>query len=263
MNISDDILNRLLDEISGMAIDAGKIILDIYKSDFSNTIVKKTDNSPLTIADKNANDYIVEELGKMDTVFPILAEESTQIDYDNRKNFEYFWLVDPLDGTKEFINKNGEFTVNIALIHKNTPVLGVVYIPVQDKLYFAAKNYGAYLKCDNKTIKLNKRYIDFKAKNLKILVSRSHFDNKTKKYIKKFDNPVVQHRGSALKFLLVAEGKADLYLRFTPTMEWDTAASHIILNETGIELVNINTGDILKYNKYSLVNPGFITKTFK
>lgn len=232
--------------------------MDIYQSDFSDTIKSKKDKSPVTIADKKANDFIVAQLHNISPDIPVIAEESLQIDYKDRMNFKYFWLVDPLDGTKEFINKNGDFTVNIALIEKDSPVLGVVFVPVGNKLYWAYRGGKSFMKISSKIekISVSKHEND----KTRILLSRSHLDKKTIEYLRNFDNPTVNYRGSALKFLLIAEGLADLYFRFTPTMEWDTAASHIILKEAGGNIFDIDSGLELKYNKTSLVNPGFIAK---
>ena len=258
MSIKSDDFDKLSKSVKDISVQAGKIILDVYSLDFTDSIENKKDNSPVTIADKKANDYIVDKLKSLTPDIPIIAEESDQIDFEKRKDFDFYWLVDPLDGTKEFINRNGDFTVNIALIHKNKPVMGIVYVPLEKKLYWGIEGKGAYLEYKDKISKLKAKKIDLNQKGLKILVSRSHLDSKTKEYINKFEEPVIEQRGSALKFLLIAEGKADIYFRFSPTMEWDTAASHIILKEAGSNILNIETKEELKYNKKSLINPGFI-----
>ena len=253
-------LEYLLKSILEISIKAGEIILDIYKSDFSNSIRHKSDNSPVTIADKKANEFIVGELARISPEIPVIAEESKQIDFSRRKNFDYFWLVDPLDGTKEFIKKNGDFTVNIALIKEKEPIMGAVYVPVEQKLYWALKGHNAFVKTGQNIEIIHTSMLS--KENIRILLSRSHLDEKTLIHLKKFDNPIIDYRGSALKFLLIAEGKADLYFRYTPTMEWDTAASHIILKEAGGNIFDINTNKELVYNKESLINPGFIAKPY-
>ena len=258
MSIKSDDFDKLLKSVKDISVHAGKIILEVYGSDFSGSIENKKDNSPVTVADKKANRYIVDRLESLTPGIPVIAEESDQIDFEKRKKFDFFWLVDPLDGTKEFIKRNGDFTVNIALMQKDRPVMGIVYVPLEKKLYWAIEHKGAYLEYGDKIRKLKVKKINLNKKGLKILVSRSHLDNKTKDYINKFNEPIIEQRGSALKFLLIVEGKADIYFRFSPTMEWDTAASHIILKEAGNSLLNIETKKELNYNKKSLINPGFI-----
>lgn len=251
-------LKELLLSVKNISKQAGNIILDVYNTDFSDSIENKKDSSPVTIADKKANDYIVEKLKELTPDIPIISEESDQIDFEKRKEFNFFWLVDPLDGTKEFISRNGDFTVNIALMQSDRPIMGIVYVPNEKKLYWAIEGQGAFMEYKDNTVELKVKKVNLNKKNLKVLVSRSHFDNKTKEYLQRFDNPVIEHRGSALKFLLIAEGKGDIYFRFSPTMEWDTAASHIIIKEAGGNILNIETGKELRYNKESLINPGFI-----
>jgi len=258
MNIKDDTFEKLLISVKNISESAGDIIMNVYATDFSKSIENKKDDSPVTIADKEANKYIVDRLKELTPGIPVIAEESVKVGFDKRKDFKFFWLVDPLDGTKEFISRNGDFTVNIALMQKNKPVMGVVYVPVEKKTYWAIKDKGGFLEYKNRLQKLKTKKVKLDKKNLIILVSRSHLDNKTKEYIKKFKEPVVKQRGSALKFLLIAEGKADIYFRFSPTMEWDTAASHIILKEAGGNIVDIEEKKELLYNKKSMINPGFI-----
>ncbi len=250
-------MDSILKETKQIAIDAGRIILDIYNSQFQNTIEKKSDDSPVTIADKKANAYIVEQLSALTPQLPIIAEESEEIPYELRKAFEEYWIVDPLDGTKEFIDGNGQFTVNIALMKNNVPVLGVVYVPTKDSLYWAAEGHGAYVssKGETKQIFCNK---EFDKKNIKVLLSGSHSHPKEKEYLKKFDNPVIERIGSSIKFMKIAEGYADVYFRFTMTKEWDIAASHIILKEAGGIIKNIDDNTEMKYGKPTLINPGLV-----
>ncbi|MEE9259605.1 MAG: 3'(2'),5'-bisphosphate nucleotidase CysQ, partial [Candidatus Scalindua sediminis] len=206
---------------------------------------------------------------------PILSEEGRDIPFDQRKGWEYFWLVDPLDGTKEFIKRNGEFTVNIALIHKNNPVLGVIYVPVKDTYYFAATSIGAYKLTNTKIVtgKLSMKELldksqrlpistNDKKASLTIIGSRSHA---TKEFLEFIEHIKEKHgevelisAGSSLKFCLVAEGIADVYPRFGPTMEWDTAAGQAIVEQIEGRVVDIQTKEPLRYNKRNLLNPFFI-----
>jgi 3'(2'), 5'-bisphosphate nucleotidase len=247
-------------DIVEIAKKAGLAVLKIYNQDFD--VEYKKDNSPLTVADKNANDTIVNSLNKLPINsllkknIPILSEEGRSVPYDERKDWEYFWMIDPLDGTKEFVNKNGEFTINIALIHKDSPVIGVVYSPVLNTCYWSKKGEGAFK--DGKQLPLK---IENKEDVYKIVASRSHMSTKTKDFIDSIatdKEKVVISIGSSLKICLVAEGEANIYPRLGPTMEWDTAAAHAIVNESG-GLFNryIDNGAHL-YNKKNLLNDWFV-----
>ena len=252
------------------AIEAGKEILKVYESDFDHEI--KDDKSPLTLADKNANEIINSYLLK--TGIPIISEENKQTDYDVRKAWNTCWIVDPLDGTKEFIKRNGEFTVNIAMIDNGKPVLGVIYVPVQQTLYFGIVNeqhsYKYCLSEVNETIDdiINKALpinaVNNESDSIRVVGSRSHMNKETQDFIDDLianDKKVeVLSSGSSLKFCLVAEGNADVYPRFAPTMEWDTAAAHAICNAAGVSVKNIETREELVYNKENLLNPWFICK---
>ncbi len=238
------------------ARDAGIKILEVYNSDDFGVEIKK-DDSPLTIADKKANDAIVEKLKQTD--FPILSEEGAKIPYSERKDWEYFWMVDPLDGTKEFVKQNGEFTVNIALIHKNTPILGVVYAPVLDKLYFGGKEIGSFMD-ENMDPQHKLELIKNETGNIRIVASRSHLNEETRNYIEQFENAETVSMGSSLKFMLIADSEADIYPRFAPTMEWDTAAAHAILKGLDLEVINMEDDKPLRYNKENLLNPNFLVK---
>jgi 3'(2'), 5'-bisphosphate nucleotidase len=231
-------------------------ILDIYHSgDFQ--AEAKGDNSPLTLADRRAHLKIAALLEQ--TGLPILSEEGKAIPYEIRKNWEYFWMVDPLDGTKEFIKRNGEFTVNIALIHQGMAVLGVVAIPVSGEVFYAAVGLGAFKK-EGENIKSlgNRAHANLTKSGLRVVASRSHMDEETVAFIGKLQSPELVSKGSSLKFLLLAEGKADVYPRFAPTMEWDTAAAHAIVNEVGCKVYQYGSDDELAYNKKDLLNPSFI-----
>lgn len=249
-----------LQSLLNLAIDASlkacAEIIDVYNSgDFQ--AEAKGDNSPLTQADKRAHHVINQML--VSTGFPVLSEEGRSIPFDERKSWPYFWMVDPLDGTKEFIKRNGEFTVNIALIHEQKPVLGVVAVPVNGDVYYAVKGKGAYLRRDGKDAKLSKRdAIDLKAAGLRVVGSRSHMSKETEEFIGKLSDATLVAAGSSLKFLILAEGKADIYPRFGPTMEWDTAAAHIIVQETGMDVRQWGSEESLVYNKENLLNPNFI-----
>lgn len=235
------------------SIEAGKAILNIYNSaDFG--VEMKGDNSPLTKVDQAAHYVIVSYLEK--TGLPILSEEGRDIPYEERKNWEYFWMVDPLDGTKEFIKKNGEFTVNIALIHQGVPVLGVVYAPVLGWLYWGNEEEGAWkLESNSKALKLEKPA----ASDVKTIVaSRSHLSHETQDFIDQYPGVEVISMGSSLKFMLVAEGKAQVYPRFAPTMEWDTAAAHGVILAKGGEVLRWPEKTPIVYNKENLLNPWFI-----
>ena len=239
---------------------AGEDILKIYQQDFE--VFDKEDASPLTLADKNANDLIINNLQKKYPNIPYISEEVKQTSFENRKDWEYFWMIDPLDGTKEFIKKNGEFTVNIALIHHNKPVLGVVYIPVQNTLYYAIKNKGTY-KIDElgNSIQLTNKQTN-NLTDLIVVASRSHLSKEVEDYVEALKNKGKNihflSAGSSLKFCLIAEGKANIYPRFAPTMEWDTAAAHILCTELGYDVIDYDTKNELIYNKKSLLNPWFI-----
>ncbi|MEM9680607.1 MAG: 3'(2'),5'-bisphosphate nucleotidase CysQ, partial [Bacteroidota bacterium] len=192
------------------------------------------------------------------TEIPILSEEGRDIPFEERARWEYFWMVDPLDGTKEFIKKNDEFTVNISLIHKERSVLGVVYPPVLGDLYWAVKGGGAFRQFDGQLSKLNTSKKKLNEENLRVVASRSHLSEETEAYISKLRGSSIVSKGSSLKFLLIASGEADVYPRFGPTMEWDTAASQIIVEEAGGTVTLVDEVTPLSYNKKDLLNPYFI-----
>ena len=244
-------LQNLLIKAKKAALNAGDEIIRIYESgDFS--IESKADNSPLTLADKASHKAIVEEL--VETNIPILSEEGKEIQYQERKDWEYFWMIDPLDGTKEFIKKNGEFTVNIALIHKDNPVLGVVYTPVLKDMFTAIRGKGA--SKNEETISVNQ--FSKSDEGLKVVASRSHLNEDTQAFLDDLNKPEIVSKGSSLKLLMVAEGVADLYPRYAPTMEWDTAAAQIVVEEAGGRVLIKDTEEPVKYNKEDLLNPYFL-----
>jgi len=273
-------LVELLDAAIGAAFAAGREIMEVYASPFA--VEHKDDRSPLTEADKRAHRAIVEALAP--TGLPVLSEEGRGSDPAERQGWERYWLVDPLDGTKEFVKRNGEFTVNIALMERDAepagplgaarPVAGVLYVPVKDTLYFAWPGGGAYRQQEATTrpaataqerASLSERLpLAHDRKTFTIVASRSHQSPETVAFIREKE---VEHgavslasMGSALKICLVAEGAADAYPRYAPTMEWDTAAGHAIVNEAGRQLIDISTGAPMRYNKNELVNNWFIVQ---
>jgi len=241
------------------ALEAGDEIMDVYNNTEDINYEKKSDDSPLTIADKRSHNKIVSYLEE--TGIKIISEESKSIEYNERRNWEEYWLVDPLDGTKEFIKKNGEFTVNIALIKNNKPHLGIVYCPTQETLYYNDHEKNVYKKVGEDITTLNKRNsVNESTEGLRVVVSRSHMSEETSEYVSKLSDPKLISCGSSLKFLYIADDKADIYPRFGPTMEWDTGAAHSILNALDIQVINLETGRELSYNKENLLNPHFIIK---
>ena len=252
-----------IQDIVKIAKDAGKAIMEIYNQDFG--VEFKSDNTPLTIADRKANEIIVTALNQLPVNsflqqnIPILSEEGRNVPYDERKNWEYFWLIDPLDGTKEFVKKNGEFTINIALIYKDTPIIGVVYSPVLNVCYWAKRGEGAFKDGKKLPLKVNGQKDVYK-----IVASRSHMSSETKDFIEAIDTDkekVIVSIGSSLKICLVAEGEANIYPRLGPTMEWDTAAAHAIVNESnGLFNKYVHNGVYQQhlYNKKNLLNDWFV-----
>lgn len=266
-------LNTWLKAGIDSVLEASNIILEIYNSDFE--VETKSDFSPVTEADKKANSFIEQKLATFG--IPFIGEEGEHPEYEIRKNYSRFWLLDPVDGTKEFVKRNGEFSVNLALIENNLPILGIIYSPVMKDLYFACKGIGSF-KIDRhqhiemgylqdysveELIRHSKRLPLIKKREFyTVIASRSHLDETTKRWIKEKKNsyPNMQtiYCGSSLKMCLVAEGKADVYPRFGYSCEWDTAAGQIIVEEAGGLFLNFESGENLSYNKTSLMNPWFI-----
>lgn len=243
-----------IEDIKKIALGAGEIIMEIYNKDFS--IEYKDDKSPLTEADLKSNELICNSLQKLYPNIPIMSEENKQTDYEIRENWKYYFCVDPIDGTKEFIKKNGEFTVNIALMENNIPVLGVVYAPAIDIMYSAKKGFGAYKNEQKLPIKRDdNKYI--------IVASKSHMSVETQNYIDTLNTNKEKElisMGSSLKLCLVADGSADCYPRVAPTMEWDTAAADAIVRESGKMTYQFETNEPMVYNKKDLLNPNFLVK---
>ena len=247
-------------EIVNISVDAGEVILNYYNENVD--VIYKDDESPLTKADLASHKIITDSIKKITPDIPILSEEEF-IDWKIRKKWKKYWLIDPLDGTKEFIKKNDEFTVNIALIENNRPILGVIYTPALNELFYSIKNFGSYkiltkkklntLK-EAKRISINKK----KSNKIKIVGSRSHSNPILDKWVNKnFNEFDILQKGSSLKFCLIAEGSADIYPRFGPTSEWDIAAGHIILEEAGGKLKSIDNKEILYNEKENILNPDF------
>ncbi len=262
-------LKSLLQIAIEASLKGGKEIMEVY----SNTIEVeyKNDSSPLTKADKNAHNAIVELLDPPEV--PVLSEEGRQLEFEERKSWDYLWIVDPLDGTKEFIKRNGEFTVNIALVHQGEVIMGVIYVPVKETLYFGLEGMGSFRINDvNEPLSKDLDEIMQLAEKLPISVkrpytmvgSRSHMSEETKTCFeeikKKYPDAEVISKGSSLKICMVAEGSADIYPRIAPTMEWDTAAGHGIAKYAGFEIYKTDVQEPLDYNKEDLLNPWFIVK---
>jgi len=273
MVLNENEVQALLDLICR----AGEEILKIYfrqQADWKVSL--KEDQTPITEADRLANAIINEGLKKLFPDIPIISEENSEIPYDIRQKYEYCWLLDPLDGTKEFLKQNGEFTVNLALIQQGRPVAGFISVPVKGLFYSAVKGQGAFkieigkqrgASQSERQIKQNKQghWLQLRAAEfsmddpgLTVLASRSHFDSETRKFIESLNQPRLESRGSSLKFMMLAEGHGHLYPRLGRTMEWDTAAGQAILEEAGGQVVEFSSRQPLRYNKESLVNPPFL-----
>jgi len=237
-------LKQLAQEVGPIARAAGAAILEIYNSNMDFGVEAKADDSPLTIADKAANKVIVAGLEALDYQAPIISEENKLVDYATR--------------TKEFIKRNGEFTVNIALVEGNSVVVGVVYVPVSDELFYAAKGHGAFRIAEGKEEKLEAATYSLQDEGLKIVASRSHRNQETNDFIAELNTPELVSKGSSLKLLLVASGQAHIYPRLAPTMEWDTAAAQIVVEEAGGTVLQAGTESPVVYNKENLLNPHFV-----
>jgi len=268
----DQRMNMLMWEAVKVSIKAGKAILDIYGSDFS--VSSKADKSPLTRADMASHALITQAL--INTGLPILSEEGREIPWSKRSSWNAFWLVDPLDGTKEFVNRNGDFTVNIAYIEGGFPCAGVIYIPVTDELYLGMGVAGAFkFSGAEKLLERSSGMGSFLGsgqrlqsehgkRSYTVVGSRSHMNSETEAFIlelrKSHGHIDFMSRGSSLKICMVAEGRADIYPRFAPTMEWDTAAGQAVAEAAGAVVVDATTGERLRYNKPELLNPWFIVR---
>jgi 3'(2'), 5'-bisphosphate nucleotidase len=254
-------IRDLLEIASHSAHEAGKVILDLYAAiEFPEVI--KAGELPSVRADKMAHSTIIKHLAK--TNLPVLSEEGRSMDFSERQAWKYFWMVDPLDGTKEFIHKNGEFTVNIALMHRYVPVGGVIYAPCTDTMYAGSAETGVY-KTEKGTsiqflpLKKKKQFSDLlQQQKVTVIASRSHLTDATKDFISQFRQAELKQLGSSLKFMLLLENRVDIYPRFGATMEWDTAAAHAILNASNRGVYRTDLKSELLYNKKDLTNPFFI-----
>lgn len=253
------------------AVSAGKSIMEVYgENDFR--VEQKSDDSPLTLADRNSHEIIAAAL--KETGLPILSEEGREIPYMNRSWWNDFWLVDPLDGTKEFIKRNGEFTVNIALVSEGRADFGVVYAPVLNHLYIGHSSLGAYLCREEKNFSQPFDYlIQFATRlphtepdpvHFRVVASRSHYNDETRAFVEALDTGgrevSLVNAGSSLKLCMVASGAAEIYPRLGPTMEWDTAAAHAVVKAAGKNVYRADDGTELGYNKENLLNPYFVVK---
>ena len=234
-------------EVEGIKTDSNKISVEY-----------KNDNTPLTRADKLVNEEITKFIATTD-FHNYISEESVYKNYQIRKNWKYFWLIDPIDGTKEFVKKGEDYTINVALCFENMPIFSIVYAPAKNELFHATKENNAFLNNERISVNLEE------TNSINIVASSSHFDTKTSDYLKeleKYKEINLLQFGSSLKICKVASGIADIYPRFGPTMEWDTCAAHLILSEAGGEIIKMN-GSSLHYNKKHLANPNFIAKSKK
>ena len=264
-------MKYLLNTAITAALQAGKAILEIYHSEAFDIEIKG-DNSPLTKADTASHNVIMSFLAK--TNIPVLSEEGRDITYEERKDWKQLWIVDPIDGTKEFIKRNGEFTVNIALIEDKKPILGVIFVPAKGELYFSTKGIGAYkltvdlefYDVDALIEKASKIPFERDDKTYTIVASRSHMSAETEDYVQQMKDKHgavnLISKGSSLKLCMVAEGQADCYPRFAPTMEWDTAAGQAICDHAGFQVIDWGTKETMVYNRKKLLNNWFVAGTY-
>ena len=248
-------LAELIEQVVSISRLAGREILKIYNSNFE--IETKADDSPLTAADRAAHELIVQALNELTPEIPVWSEESTTISYAERTAWPKFWLVDPLDGTKEFIKRNGEFSVNIALISLHEPILGVVHVPVQNCQYYGYRGGGAFLSegaANPRSISVSHRANT----PVRVVGSRSHLGTSLENYLKNLGPHVMVPMGSSLKFCLVAAGEADVYPRLGPTSEWDTAAAQSVVECAGGQVVNLQGQRLLYNTKADVLNPHFL-----
>ena len=250
--------NHLIESLITISKQAGEAILKIYDLDDLG-ISHKEDNSPLTLADKASNEMICSQLKELTPDIPILSEEGKDISFDKRKNWDTFWLIDPLDGTKEFIKKNGEFSVNIALINHFKPILGIVYAPVLDTTWYGSASEGSFKIIEKgKPEKINVLKYDDN-ETVKVVSSRSHSNNtKLDEFLTDYPKHELVFMGSSIKICLVADGSAHIYPRLGPTMEWDTAAAHAVVKFAGGNILDMTDRNELAYNKENLLNPAFL-----
>ena len=250
-----DSLDLVLKNLIDISRKAGVEILDVYSNSFEITL--KEDLSPLTDADRRSNEVIITTLESLYPEIPILSEEGKEVNFSERKGWNLFWLIDPLDGTKEFIKRNGEFTVNIALIKNQLPIAGIVYAPTIKTFWYGAEGIGSYKLIENSEAKRIKVEENTDSP-IRIVSSRSHPSAKLESYLNRFSDYEILNMGSSLKICLIADSSAHIYPRLGPTMEWDSGAGHAVLKFAGGELINRETSEELIYNKEILKNPDFI-----
>jgi len=246
--------NRLLLEVTALAREAGRAILEIYASSFS--VREKEDRSPLTEADLRSEKLILAGLKRIAPEIPVLSEETGQVAWSARRNWSRLWVVDPLDGTKEFVQRNGEFTVNIALVDEHRPVLGIVHAPALERSYYACEGIGAF-RSDAQAAGQPIRVAERGAGPLRVVGSRSHRGNSLDAFLARIGAHEFVEVGSSLKLCLVAEGLADVYPRMGPTCEWDTAAGQCVLEQAGGQVLKLD-GEPLAYNREDTLNPNFV-----
>ena len=245
-----------ISELEPIARAAGDAILTIYRQPFA--VEYKQDESPLTAADQGAHEVIVQALARLTPDIPVLSEESDAETMQARLGWSRYWLVDPLDGTKEFVSRNGEFTVNIALIDHGRPVWGLVYAPVLDKLWYGGKGIGAWRVADGTHKAIQTRPHEA-GQAWRVVGSRNHLSQATLDYLAPLGEVELVSMGSSLKFCIIAEGGAELYPRLAPTCEWDTAAAQAVLEGAGGSVTQLD-GSALAYNKPDILNPWFVAR---
>ncbi len=246
---------NLLPEVERIARKAGELVMEVYKRDFD--VMFKEDQSPVTEADLLASEYIEAALKKLAPEIPFMSEESASVPFSERSSWDTYWLIDPIDGTRSFVNKTDEFTVNIALISQHQPILGVVYVPVTCINYYAAEGEGAFKRdADGKVATIAARQLA----SPPVIAGNRSKSGEMEKFLRKVGSHELIIMNSSLKICLVAEGSADLYARFWPTSEWDTAAGHAVVKEAGGSLVDMQMQPLLYNTKDSLINPYFFVR---
>lgn len=259
--LSDDERRDLIHDVAEIAEEAGEATLEYYEEAEAQY---KDDESPLTEADLEANRIIEEGLGELDPDFPVISEESEIPDYEERRDWDPFWVVDPLDGTKEFLKQNDEFTVNIGLVDEGRPTLGVVRAPALDLTYFAAAGTGAFKRVGDGDVEMLEAATEV-PETVTVVVSRSHIRDATEAFVDRLREDYEVElfpKGSSLKMCMVAEDSAQIYPRLGPTMEWDTAAAHAVVDHAGAAIERPD-GETLAYNKEDLLNPNYVVYSVK
>jgi 3'(2'), 5'-bisphosphate nucleotidase len=246
------------DFVAGVAREAGKAILEVYGTDFE--VNRKDDRSPLTLADVRSHRIIADALRQRYPDIPVLSEEGKEVPFETRRNWQRFWLVDPLDGTKEFVKRNGEFTVNIALVEDHTPVFGLIHIPVSGRLFMGDVREDCWEVTGSERRKLSVAQTPAANRPVRIVRSRSHPSPQLNEFLSMIASYEITNRGSSIKFCTVAEGEADFYPRFGPTWEWDTAAGQAIVTAAGGVMLDL-AGKPFVYNKQNLLNGPFIVSS--